>query len=308
MQKQIDKELIQDIAVEYGISPSFVEKDLYVVNVLKVISELNFDDAKIIFSGGTCLSKAYNKIKRFSEDIDFRIHMNHDFTRADKRNLREFIIATLVKTEGFRVLDETLIKRNESNFFSFDIEYPKNFELGQGLRPNLKLEFTFDNILLAEQKLEVKSIIGAFVENSSSTFIDCISPIETAANKLSALMWRVDIKDRTKIIGSIENDPTIMRHLHDLSALENEIMNADFINILKTSFNSDKGRHGSNERMDLNDFLKVTLEKLRQDKQYKQEYEMFVNSMSYAKTAEIITFDLAINSLNKIIEYISSTF
>jgi len=305
MQKQIDKELIEDIAIGYGISPSFVEKDLYVVDVLKVISELNFDDANIIFSGGTCLSKAYKKIKRFSEDIDFRINTSHNFTRAEKRNLRAFVITALNTVEEFKVLENTLIKRNESNFFSIDIEYSKSFEINQALRPNLKLEFTFDNVLLSVQKLEVKSIISEFVKDYPSTYIDCISPVETAANKLSALLWRIDIKDRTKKSGGIENDPTIMRHLHDLSALENEVLNSDFITILNSSFEMDKGRHGSNYHRELKEFLKITLDKLIQDKEYKKEYELFVNSMSYAKTAEMITFDSAIKSLAKIIEYVS---
>ena len=256
MQKQIDKELIEDIAIEYGISPSFVEKDLYVVDVLKVISELDFDDANIIFSGGTCLSKAYNKIKRFSEDIDFRINTGHAFTRLEKRNLRNFIIEALKQSENFKVLENTLIKRNESNFFSIDLEYSKNFEINQALRPNLKLEFTFDNVLLPVQKLEVKSIIGKFVKDYPCVFINCISPVETAANKLSALIWRVDIKDRTKKLGCIENDPTIMRHLHDLSALGNEVLNSDFITILKASFEMDKGRHGSDYNLELKKSLK----------------------------------------------------
>jgi hypothetical protein len=267
---------------------------------------MKFNDANIIFSGGTCLSKAYNKIKRFSEDVDFRINTSHNFTRAEKRNLRAFVINTLKSIEEFKVLENTLVKRNESNFFSIDIEYSKNFEINQALRPNLKLEFTFDNVLLPVQKLEVKSIIGEFVKDYPSTFIDCISPVETAANKLSALIWRIDIKNRTKNLGCIENDPTIMRHLHDLSALKNEVLNSAFMTILKSSFEMDKGRHGSNYNRELKEFLKITLDKLIRDKEYKKEYEMFVSSMSYAKTAEMITFDSAIKSLDKIVEYVST--
>jgi hypothetical protein len=40
-------------------------------------------------------------------------------------------------------------------------------------------------------------------------------PVETAADKLSALAWRVHARDRA----SPEDDPTIIRHLHDLAAL-----------------------------------------------------------------------------------------
>ena len=68
--------IVNDYSQEFGIAPQFVEKDYYVVKVLSEISKINYPDLKVVFSGGTCLSKAYNKIQRFSEDIDFRIHIN----------------------------------------------------------------------------------------------------------------------------------------------------------------------------------------------------------------------------------------
>jgi len=39
----------------------------------------------------------------------------------------------------------------------------------------------------------------------------CVDAVETAADKLSALAWRVLVRDRT----SPNDDPTIIRHLHD---------------------------------------------------------------------------------------------
>lgn len=70
--------LISSYSREFGIAPQFVEKDIYVVKVLSELSKINYPDVKIVFSGGTCLSKAYNKIQRFSEDIDFRIHTSEN--------------------------------------------------------------------------------------------------------------------------------------------------------------------------------------------------------------------------------------
>ena len=84
-QSEIKKNIINivnDYSKEFSIAPHFVEKDYYIVKVLSEISKINYPDLKIIFSGGTCLSKAYNKIQRFSEDIDFRIHTDKSFTRS----------------------------------------------------------------------------------------------------------------------------------------------------------------------------------------------------------------------------------
>ena len=63
IQKNITE--ISDFSNEFGIDPQFIEKDIYVVLVLDYLSKINYPDVEIIFSGGTCLSKAYKKIKRF---------------------------------------------------------------------------------------------------------------------------------------------------------------------------------------------------------------------------------------------------
>ncbi len=54
----------------------FIEKDYWVTFVLKALSQSEFRD-KVIFKGGTSLSKAFNCIDRFSEDIDLAI-LNSD--------------------------------------------------------------------------------------------------------------------------------------------------------------------------------------------------------------------------------------
>jgi Nucleotidyl transferase AbiEii toxin, Type IV TA system len=51
-----------------GLRPAIIEKDYYVTEVLRIIAS-NVGD-KVIFKGGTSLSKGWNLIQRFSEDID----------------------------------------------------------------------------------------------------------------------------------------------------------------------------------------------------------------------------------------------
>ncbi len=59
-------------AAEYfrgrGVRPAVVEKDYHVTEALRIIAAIG--DDKIIFKGGTSLSKGWNLIQRFSEDID----------------------------------------------------------------------------------------------------------------------------------------------------------------------------------------------------------------------------------------------
>jgi predicted nucleotidyltransferase component of viral defense system len=51
-----------------GLRPSIVEKDYYVTEALRIIAATASD--RVIFKGGTSLSKGWNLIQRFSEDID----------------------------------------------------------------------------------------------------------------------------------------------------------------------------------------------------------------------------------------------
>jgi predicted nucleotidyltransferase component of viral defense system len=51
-----------------GLRPAIIEKDYYVTEALRLIVVTAGD--KVIFKGGTSLSKGWNLIQRFSEDID----------------------------------------------------------------------------------------------------------------------------------------------------------------------------------------------------------------------------------------------
>lgn len=51
-----------------GLRPAVIEKDYHVTEALPIITAMGGD--KIIFKGGTSLSKGWNLIQRFSEDID----------------------------------------------------------------------------------------------------------------------------------------------------------------------------------------------------------------------------------------------
>lgn len=53
---------------DQGLRPAIIEKDYFVTEALRVIAQVAAD--KVIFKGGTSLSKGWNLIRRFSEDID----------------------------------------------------------------------------------------------------------------------------------------------------------------------------------------------------------------------------------------------
>ena len=65
--------LFNQTAVTKGISPEIVEKDFWVCWTLHQVFQLR-DFPRLIFKGGTSLSKAFGIIQRFSEDIDLVIN------------------------------------------------------------------------------------------------------------------------------------------------------------------------------------------------------------------------------------------
>ena len=51
-----------------GLREAIIEKDYYVTEALRIIEQEA--GGKVIFKGGTSLSKGWNLIQRFSEDVD----------------------------------------------------------------------------------------------------------------------------------------------------------------------------------------------------------------------------------------------
>jgi predicted nucleotidyltransferase component of viral defense system len=62
----IDTELIEAIAAELAVDASLVEKDWYAIRIIAAISEVKHSTMRLVFSGGTSLSKGYGLIQRFS--------------------------------------------------------------------------------------------------------------------------------------------------------------------------------------------------------------------------------------------------
>ena len=69
LNKQLFRQAVQFTSDQLEILPIYIEKDYWVTFALYTI--INNDIGKdTVFKGGTALSKCYNLIERFSEDID----------------------------------------------------------------------------------------------------------------------------------------------------------------------------------------------------------------------------------------------
>lgn len=298
--KLLTKELVNDVSFASGISPSYIEKDWYLVQILQSVTKLNTSDVKIIFAGGTCLSKAYSLTKRFSEDVDFDVIGLSAASRKSRANYRDVLISLINDIDGLEVEEDTIKSRDESRFCNFYVKYPKIYELESSLRNNLKIEISFKDIHLPTEQKIIKSFVGNYVEESPSANIDCISCIETAANKFNALLWRIDIKDRTQPFNHMTNDPALMRHLYDLNILYPILEKSeDFIQLTKDIYKTDCTRGNKERHLSLEEFCNKTVATLKNDPLYRKEYQDFVSKMVYLQQ-DNIDFDEALHSFEKL--------
>lgn len=235
-------------------------------------------------------------IKRFSEDIDFKIqNVRNRLTRNDRRAYRQDIKEFVNQIGFFHVFDEKA--HNEGKCFTLSIEYPQQLE-HSSLREHLKLEFRLQCPFLETETKEISSFISELTkQNPEIPSVNCVSLLETASEKYSALLWRIFDKDRTKERGSIQNDPTIMRHLHDLCSLETFVCNGPKIkSTIEAVFKKDRKPSHLSENYTLTKLAQEAFTKLTEDKLYAREYDQFVTQVSYAEDNKRINFQSAYSS------------
>lgn len=86
-------------------APAIIEKDFWVCWTLRRVFEVLRFQPRLIFKGGTSLSKAYNAIERFSEDVDLSLRRS-DLGFADAHDPEQ---AGISKGESKRRLDQMVI-------------------------------------------------------------------------------------------------------------------------------------------------------------------------------------------------------
>ncbi|MEZ4820253.1 MAG: nucleotidyl transferase AbiEii/AbiGii toxin family protein [Bdellovibrionota bacterium] len=305
MSSILDPDLIREAAAEKGIDPAFIEKDWYAVQLLKSLDAFKNDrGVELIFSGGTSLSKGFGLIKRFSEDLDFILCSTKNVSVGGRRAFRKSVISHITSDARFSI-EEDAVKRGDSHrFFKAPVCYNMAFEQSF-LRPHLQLEMTFSQHRLPLLKQNVQSMISELSGGEPETQITCISPIETASDKISALTWRVVVRGE-----SSEYDPTMIRHLYDLAWLKNTILEDKeaFIHCAQQSLQQDQERRGGDiiATMSISDRMQKAFDLLSKDEAYREEYQTFAQNMSYSDETEKIPFDGALLTLKEIIDMVST--
>jgi predicted nucleotidyltransferase component of viral defense system len=79
-------DLLRAASQHLDIKLEFVEKDYWITLILSRLANSKYVDESV-FKGGTSLSKAYDLIDRFSEDVDIAIINNRDRTGNEVKTI-----------------------------------------------------------------------------------------------------------------------------------------------------------------------------------------------------------------------------
>lgn len=206
-----------------GLRPSFIEKDYYVTEALRAIADTAGD--KVIFKGGTSLSKGWNLIERFSEDIDLFLDpaaFNPPLgTNAIDRQLKKLrdAIAERVPLAFLKDQSKTFGGLGRNDHFM----YPTRFAGAGEVAPRVLLEAGIASGREPTATVELQSFVGQFLQESGRTLgaddelgfsMRLLHFRRTFVEKLFAIHKKVELYKRDRIpIGGHA------RHYYDLYQL-----------------------------------------------------------------------------------------
>ncbi|WP_418462968.1 nucleotidyl transferase AbiEii/AbiGii toxin family protein [Frisingicoccus sp.] len=135
-----NKELFRDVILltsqKLEVSEDIVEKDYYVTLILKKLSQIEYP---IVFKGGTSLSKAFNVIERFSEDID--ITFSEHLGEARRKKLKYKILKPIADELGLVIRNFDSVESDKNlNHYDFYYEPVTGDQVINAIPPYVKLE------------------------------------------------------------------------------------------------------------------------------------------------------------------------
>ena len=115
-----------------------VEKDYFVSLLLKTIQETQ-KNVEVVFKGGTSLSKCYDIIDRFSEDIDLAIIFSGEKPNNSMRKRLKNTIIEAISRSGMILLNSDELKSNR-DYNYYEVAYDQGFEANNIMIPHVVVE------------------------------------------------------------------------------------------------------------------------------------------------------------------------
>ena len=200
---------LTEVARQQGLPRSQVEKDYWITHILWA---LHASGLEVWFKGGTCLSKGYGIIERFSEDLDLKLESGtmsglpptpnwrgEKDSHIHKREEWFRAVAARLSIPDCAVALDPELEDGRWRSAVYEVSYPGMFlgELDQEIRPWIRLEVGSARVTpcmeravtsWVHQELEHRGLSQQLRNNQGR--VRCIHPMVTLWEKLDAIVRR----------------------------------------------------------------------------------------------------------------------
>ena len=234
LDKQTRINALNQVAEATGMPPYAVEKDWWVVQTLAIIFEMK-TGSHLVFKGGTSLSKAWEVIERFSEDIDLAVDRSFlgsegELSKKQKTRLRkqaskyiseEFYpeLQEKFKEKGLDGVTFNIIETGISDQDPRIIEifYPNVIDSPAYLKPRIQIEIGFRYLKEPYTVMPVRSLVDEHFSETDfaqkPVDIQVVNPERTLLEKIFLLHEEFQRPAEKRRINRLS------RHLYDICQL-----------------------------------------------------------------------------------------
>ena len=250
LEKENFRDLIHATSEELAIPIQLVEKDYYISSILRALYESSYTE-QIVFKGGTSLSKAYQLINRFSEDVDFAViseNMSGNQVKMLLSHLMKEVTANLKEDRCFGDISKGSKYRKQAFLYETQVGLD---ELSNPVPARIIVEISaFANPFPHERRI-IEPFVTTFLRKKGmSNFIE---QYNLAPFELNVLSLRQTLCEKvvSLIRFSMSDTPLAsltskVRHFYDLDALlsieqlQNYISSDAFVSDLTTLIRHDQ--------------------------------------------------------------------
>ncbi|MBI6885119.1 nucleotidyl transferase AbiEii/AbiGii toxin family protein [Pseudomonas putida] len=315
----LDKNYLTDfiLSIEQDgilISEAAVEKDFHVTDALVALSGINNDHFELVFCGGTCLSKGYQIIQRFSEDIDLKVvrrpgvpEISKSATRRELGALKDQATQALISA-GFT--EAVPMPANNNSYIGYVLPYASIGAEASTIRSAVKVELVNTSLLIAPEPRRLSYLHDSLIgKNKHETSMKCVSPSETLIEKLVSFPRRLS----RHLTNNHEFDQNLVRHLYDVHQIarnhpqylsDTQKLKSVLMDVIKKDLDKYKNSDhlfASNSIKTIRDALEYTAS----SKVISDNYRSFVKDMVYQKPSEVPSFEESVNIFSKVFNDLS---
>lgn len=289
--KELFKEIIDEIYRKTKISPFYIEKDFYAITILK---ELVSRNENFVFKGGTSLSVCQKIINRFSEDIDIS-YATETITCGQRKR---------VKREFFESIEATgLIVGNAQNIRSrriFNRYFAPYKSLYNGVDDRVIVEWATQTPAFPIESKIAQTIIGKYLNDKGD--LDIIEQYSLEPFEVKTITKERTLVDKIFAICDYHISKKLnrqSRHIYDLYQLLKYVeLNDDIIDLFNKvkSYRADLDTcYSVKTRKRISTYLKEIVK----EKTYLSDYQERTFPLLY----DHVPYDEAINAIATISDF-----